>query len=186
MVTPEVRELIAKRWLQGRTASAIGREIGIDEKAVRYHMETFIRPLWHEKLVAMKGQELAKIDLLESTAWDRFLDAAPGEIVENIERALTEDGNRLRVIKKVMRQVTKVGDSAWLDLVKWCIDWRSKVFGYYAPTRHQIDTGSELRVAGKTPNEVDEAMFDRLVAKIAERRKYAAAVEQQQFGAGRN
>ena len=71
-------------------------------------------------------------------------------------------------------EISRTGEVAWIQVVQWCLNFRAKIHAHYAPVRHKADMGGELRVAGKTPTQVDEEMLKRLFEKIAERRRYQA------------
>lgn len=176
-ITPEVLLKIGKMWLKGRNNCEIAREIGVDEKTIRYHLQANIRPLWQENMRSRLAEDLAKVSLLEATAWERFDSSAPSETHEQVEKALLEGGSKPRIVKQATRTVTKTGEAAWLQIIQWCLDFRARIHAHYAPTRTRIDVGSELRVAGKTPSEVDQEMLKRLMEQIAERRKHQAALD---------
>ena len=177
VVTPALIEEISRQWLQGASLSTIAGVVGIDRTTVRYHIDNTIRPQWIEDGRSRLVEDLAKVAHLERTAWERFHANSPGETVEQIEQGLLEGGNKLRIVKKATRTVTKTGEAAWLDIVRWCIEFRAKIFAHYAPTRHHVDHGGELRVAGKTPAQVDQEMLKRLFEQIEERRKYRESLD---------
>lgn len=180
-ITPQRLRQIGILWLEGVGASEIASVVGCDESTIRYHLDSTIRPQWVEDGRSRVAEDLARVAHLERTAWERFHANAPGETIEQVEQGLLEGGNKLRIIKKATRTVSKTGETAWLDIVRWCIEFRAKIFAHYAPTRHHIDHGGELRVAGMTPSEVDQAMLKRLFEQIEERRKHQASL-----GTGRN
>lgn len=172
-VWPEVLRRIGKLWLQGRNNCTIAREIGVDESTVRYHLEHSIKPEWHEQMRSRLAEDLAKVALLERVAWERFGSSAPCETHEQVEKALLQGGAKPRIVKQATRTVTRTGEVAWLQIIQWCLDFRARIHGHYAPVRHHVDTGSEFRVAGMAPIEVDQVMLQRLMEKIAERRRLA-------------
>ncbi len=176
-VTPEVLQRIGRMWLQGRNNCEIAKEIGIDESTVRYHLQNNILPLWQEDMRSRLAEDLAKVALLERTAWERYDSSVPSEPHELIEKALLEGGSKPRIVKQAVRKITKTGDTAWLQIVQWCIDFRARIHAHYAPTRHHVDHGGEMRVAGMTPTEVDQAMLKRLMEQIQERRRHQAALD---------
>ena len=176
-ITPMTLRQIGILWLEGWSKWEIAKEIGVDEQTIRYHINNTIRPQWVEDGRSRLAEDLAKVALLERTAWERFHANAPGETVEQIEQGLLEGGSKLRIIKRATRTVTKTGEAAWLDTVRWCIEFRAKIFAHYAPTRHHVDHDGELRVAGMSPDEVDQAMLRRLFAQIEERKKYRESLD---------
>ena len=178
-VTPQVLQEISRRWLQGRSVWSIAVELGFDESTVRYHLNTNLRPLWHEEMRSMLDVDLAKVTMIETIAWERFYSTVPGETVEQIEKALTEDKRgrgRLKIVKQAVRSVTKTGEAGWLQIIQWCVDFRARIHAHYAPTRTHVDIGGEMRVAGMGPSEVDQVMLDRLMQQISERRKHQATL----------
>ena len=172
-VTPEVLQKIGRMWLRGQNNCEIAKEIGVDESTVRYHLQNHIRPIWHEDMRSRLAEDLAKVALLERTAWERFESKVPCETHAQVEKALLEDGNKPRIVKQAVRKITRTGEVAWLQIVQWCLEFRARIHGHFAPTRHQVYDGSEFRVAGMTPVQVDQMMLERLMEKIAERRRRA-------------
>ena len=165
---------IGTLWLQNVPTTVIAKEIGVDEKAIRYHLENTIRPMWHDDMRSRLTEDLAKVALIERIAWERFESNAPGETTEQIEKALVGGKGRLRLVKQAVRSVTRTGEMGWLQIIQWCLDFRARIHAHYAPTRTHVDIGGDLRVAGMSPVEVDQAMLKRLMEQIAERRKQAA------------
>jgi hypothetical protein len=187
VVTPEVLSEIGRKWLQGRATVAIAKEVGVSESTIRYHIQTHLKPQWHEEMRSTLDIDLAKVSLIEKIAWERFYSAAPGETAEQIEKALTEDKRgrcRLRIVKQAVKSITRTGDAAWLQIIQWCLDFRAKIHAHYAPTRTHVDIGGEMRVAGLGPSEVDQVMLQRLMEQIAERRKHQAALSESRKAVG--
>jgi len=176
VVTPAVLERIGILWLQNVSMTDIANEFGIDLTTVRHHLNQTIRPMWHEQMRSRLDEDLAKVALIERIAWERFQSNAPGETVEQIEKALVGGKGRLRLVKQAVRSVTRTGEAAWLQIIQWCLDFRARIHAHYAPTRTHVDIGGDLRVAGMGPSEVDQIMLDRLMTQIAERRKHQAAL----------
>jgi len=175
VVTEAILMQIAEKHLQNMGPSAIGKALGIDESTVRHHLKQTIMPRWQEDMRSKLHEDLAKVSLIEKVAWERFHNAKPGETVEHVEKALSKKG-RMRIVKQATRAVTRTGEAAWIQVIQWCVDFRARIHAHYAPTRHKVDLGSELRVAGMTPDQVDQAMLKRLMQSIEDRRKYQAAL----------
>ncbi len=183
--TPHMIQQIGNMWLQGVSMTKIGHELGIDRKTVAHHLNTTIRPQWREDSRSRLHEDLAKVGLIERTAWERFESQTPAETVEDVEKGLRESKKTgrvsLRIIKQASKSVKRPGQTAWLQVIQWCIEFRAKIHAHYAPTRHHVEHGGEMRVAGMTPSEVDNVMLERLMEQILERRKHQAALD-----AGRN
>jgi hypothetical protein len=168
---------MADLWLQGVGESKIAERLGISRATVRYHLDRTIFPLWQNTMRSKLKEDLAKVALIERTAWERFHSAEPGETREHVEKALLEGGRKPRIVKQAVSKVTRTGEIAWIQVVQWCLEFRARVHGHYAPTRHHVDTGGELRVAGKTPSEVDQEMLKLLEEKVKERRRYEEGLD---------
>ena len=176
-MTPLMLERIEQCLLEGMSQRATAKKCAISESAVRYHLENTLRPRWHAAAVSTFHADLAKVAMMERVAWERFHSRDPGETRKAIEKALVGKVGKLRVVKEAVRTVSRTGSTAWLEVVQWCIDFRARVFGYQAAQEHRVQVGGTIRVAGKTPAELDEEMLQRLVEKLKERREYFAALE---------
>ena len=176
-VTPAVLRRIGILWIEGWSKWEIAKEIGVNESTVRHHLNNTICPNWHEDMRSRLAEDLAKVAHVERTAWERFHAATPGETQEVVEKALLDGGSKPRIVKQAVKTVTKTGEVAWIQVIQWCLEFRARIHAHYTPTRTHIDHGGELRVAGKTPCEVDQEMLKRLMRQIAERRKHQAALD---------
>jgi hypothetical protein len=177
VVTPCMIEQIAELWLQQVSETKIAAEMEIDRKTVHYHLESTIWPLWRENMRSKLAVDLAKVGLIEKVAWARFDSLEPAETHEVIEQSLLENGTEPQTVKNIIRRVTRNGEVSWLHVIQWCLEFRAKIHGHFAPTRHHVDNGGELRVAGMTPTEVDTKMLKRLMEQIVERRKRQQALD---------
>ena len=167
---------ISELWLRGRTVEDIGITIGVSRQAISHHLNATIRPLWRDCVAAPLGQELAKIDLLERVAWLRFESKEPAETTEQIKTGLVDDGVALDVIEKVAKTIHRPGQKSWLEIVQWCIEQRCKLAGYYTVKAEKESSGG-FRVAGMTAGMVNDAMIERMVKVIRDRKKYEAGLE---------
>lgn len=170
-------ETIADCILKGMSQRKTAQKCGIDESTVRYHLENTLRPRWREDARGALHEDLAKVLLVEKVAWQHFESSVPGETREGIKKALLERGIRPRLVEQATTKITRRGQVAWLEIVQWAIEFRAKVFGHFAPTRHHVDVGGQLRVAGLDPCQVDQAMLEKLLEKVAERRRHRAAID---------
>jgi len=174
---PEALLEVSELWLKGWPITRIAERFGVHHSTIQHHLNNTIRPQWLEQMSANKSIELAKISLVERTAWERFEAAEPGEVREVIEKGLLEGGSRPRIVKEAVAKVTRTGAAAWLQIVQWCVEQRLRIHGLYAPSRHYLQTESELRVAGRSPSEVDAMMVERLMAQVVERQKQSEALK---------
>jgi predicted transcriptional regulator len=179
-VTPEKLEEIADKFLEGVPLTQIAEAIGVTRQTIQYHIDATIRPIWQERMRSTLADDLAKVSHLERVAWERFRVSQRPETRRQVKKALVAEGADPQVVERVLTTVTKNGEAVWLQIVQWCIEHRARVHGHYAPTRHQVDMGGELRVAGMSPDQIDKAMLQRMMDKIEERRKYQAALRASQ------
>jgi hypothetical protein len=178
-VTPEKIEQIGELWATGHTREEIGTVIGISRQAVDYHIQRTIKPLWEKSVLVSMGEALAEIDALKRVAWRQFRSDGAAETREQITQQVLEEPSsteiKLETIEKALTQVKRPGQVAWLHIVQWCIEQRSKMLGHYAPKHHQIDQGT-FRVAGMTRDEVNTSMIELLLEKVEEGRQYTEAL----------
>jgi hypothetical protein len=57
------------------------------------------------------------------------------------------------------------------------MDFKAKLAGLYAPSRHSLHVETELRVAGLTPAQLDEQMLKRAADLIVERQRHQQILE---------
>jgi hypothetical protein len=105
------RARVAALYLQGRYQWDIAAELEVDPSTVSRDLKA-IRAAWKASAVRdfdeAKGRELDRIDLLERTYWQAWLDS---------------------------REEHQTTTPAFLAGVQWCIDRRCKLLGLDAPTK---------------------------------------------------
>ncbi len=166
---------IGELWLRGRTRAEIARTLAVSESTVRHHLNATIRPLWRDHVAAPLGVELAKIDLLERVAWLQFESKGPAETTEQMKTGLVHNGVELAVVERVIRKIHRPGQKTWLEVIEWCITERCKLAGYYRPKQDEGKRASSFRIAGMTADQVNDAMIQRMVKVIRDRKKYETA-----------
>ncbi|MCP4535796.1 MAG: hypothetical protein GY832_01455 [Chloroflexi bacterium] len=174
-ITPGVLAKIASMYLKGATKMDIAREVGVDRKTVTKHLEERVKPAWKEEQIVSVTEDLARISMIERMAWDRFEKSCSPQTKKVIKQALVDGVGKLRIVEKILSQAKTTGETHWVNVIQWCIEFRAKVGGYYAASKLDINHGGELRVAGMTPGEVDEAMLTRLVAGVEKRKRFSDA-----------
>ena len=142
----ERRYLIAQRYLKGEMQSQIARTLGVTQQQISLDLKVIHR-WWRESAIrdfdAAQAQELAKIDLLEQTAWEAWQRSIqPREITltEQTEGGETYDaqGNprpKPPTRKASMRKEGQVGDPRFLEQVYKCIERRCALLGLNAPQK---------------------------------------------------
>lgn len=172
-ITPAALLEINRLWLEHVPITAIAERYGVTDEAIRYWIKKEIKPAWQERARGDLDELLAKVELIERTAWERFHSDAPCETREQIEEALRdakEDGEpSMEIIRRAMRRVSRPGQAAWLQVIGWCLDFRAKIHGHYAAQRIQHEVAGELRVAGMSRQEADHEQIKRCLERLRSR-----------------
>jgi IS30 family transposase len=164
-VTPEVRDKIEEALLKGRPLREIARNLGLAESTIRYHQEHTIEPAWRERSEERRHAEIAKVDLLERIAWERFEKSTRPETRRQIKQAMIDEGADPQIIERVLTTTTRVGEACWVSVIEWCIDWRARLHGGYSPEKHEHSRrGEEFRVAGRPRQQILADIAERLAA----------------------
>lgn len=178
--------IIARMKLRHRPAPEIAELLGVDEKTVRHHYEHTIRPSFRHVLNRTAEEEMARIDEIERIAWECFDKSLEPQTRETIKTGLIEGlkGNskskakKLGTIESVLTTIHTNGDTSWINVIQWCVEERCKIKGHYAAQRLQINHGGEIRVAGKSREDLDRELHQRIAFIMnnrEERARLAAA-----------
>jgi hypothetical protein len=172
--TPENIERIRIWWCEGRSLYWIAKQLGCDRSTVQYHLGASIIPkqrtIWESRIEEI----VLKVEHLYTVAWAQFQKSQKPQTMEQIKRTLAKEGVDGDVVERVSRATTRTGEACWLDYVRWCLDWFSKVSGIYAAEKISLET--DFRVAGKTRQEIDEEALKYLAERVAERKRHEAMV----------
>lgn len=173
-MTPAMLAKVSAMWLEGVALNRIAQVVKVSEGTVRGYIRDHIRPAWERDLQHDRAMLLAKVAHMEEIAWERFHSKAPAESIRSIKRELvdaTEDAIAVEKVcksEKTRRNIFRPGQVAWLQVVQWCLEYRAKLDGMFAPQRHEINGSAELRVAGPR-GQVDEEMVKRWKQAVQER-----------------
>lgn len=130
-------ELTARMYLQGATQAAIAKHLGVTQQTVSNDLKE-IRARWRESSIrdfdAIKEQELAKIDLVESQYWEQWEQSKKTKITTRNEDGMTEKGS---ILKEVTIAEEKCGDPRYLDGVMKCIERRCALLGLDSELKYQ-------------------------------------------------
>ncbi len=133
------RKTVARLYLQHRTQWEIAREVGVNQATVSRDLKA-IQAEWQkerlEDFLQAKLRELARIDQLEREyweAWERSCEPREVKTQEKIDRG--EGGQKDSRLRAGMRTERRDGNPAFLDGVQWCLEYRAKVLGIFAPTK---------------------------------------------------
>ena len=190
VVTEALIDQIGDGILAGKSGRSIAKGCGIDEKTVRNVLANILRPQWEQEAQAERALQMAKVNRLEAFAWDRLQASTEPQTRKQITRQVTEalggdrdqDGQGAKdqatageIVKGVLTKIKRTGEPRWSAIIQWCADYRARVYGYYAPTRHTVEM-EDLRVAGPDRGAVDKEMVARLKEKVRQRQAFRAAM----------
>lgn len=141
------RAKVAAMYLLGDTQQEIAKAVGVSQVTVSYDLAA-VRKQWLASSLrdfdAMKGEELARLELLEREAWEAWSRSRSAETSSRTEKVLacepagpvTSKGTvhtpAALIPTKVIREVTtsgRTGDPRYLLQVFRCVEARLKLLG---------------------------------------------------------
>jgi hypothetical protein len=132
------RAQVSEAYLSGQTQSAIAARLGVSQQQISSDLAV-LRTEWRSSaLVNMdeaKRTELAKIDLVESSAWAGWARSIGKHRV--VREEVDSTGKR----RHIVTVENLAGAPRFLGIVNQCIEARTKLLGLYAPL--------ETRITGK-------------------------------------
>ena len=127
------------------------------------------------------GEIAKEVGLNKSVVWRHVQDEVQPELRKsehcNLEADLKETKKLATTAWSVFKKSGNVKD---LDLAHWAIEHRAKIFGHYAPTTQKIKLPDEVRIAGKTPAELDDEILTDILRTMAATRLAQQALSEQQ------
>ena len=130
-ITPEALEDIGFMHLTGRSMAFIARKYGVAFSTIKDHIDRNIKPKWEAELGSTVQMEVAKVNALERVAWHMFRESRVPQTSQQVKKALTDGGSDLKVVERVLKRTKRTGEAVWLDIVRWCMDYRAKIAGHY-------------------------------------------------------
>lgn len=156
-------------YLRRKTQRQIAAALGISQPTVSRYLRAAERKWAAENahnLDALKAEELERIRVLE-------VDYQEGYERSKQQRRRTRTktrhgggggraGDAGTPVEVEVTTEQPVGDPRFLDGVKWCVEQRAKIFGMYAPERHQV-TYTDEEMDGMTDDELEILAAGRLL-----------------------
>ncbi|HEV3345412.1 MAG TPA: hypothetical protein VG125_33850 [Pirellulales bacterium] len=178
----------------GKSSRVIGQLIGVSDSTVDHHLEQTIKPTWRKGLGADSKTEEQRADLLIELLFEGYERSLrdkgeerqkqvqrrkPGEdaTAKKLKKAARGNERLEQLVEKTVTRAARDGDKGWLDSVLAVMDFKAKLAGLYAPSRHSLHVETELRVAGLTPAQLDEQMLKRAADLIVERQRHQQILE---------
>jgi hypothetical protein len=169
------RQLVADRYVQGWTQTAIAQEMGVSQATICADLHAVQRH-WRESAIrdfdAARELELQKLDRIEREAWDAWeRSKQPAQSAR-----VRSNGSGSERTEKTVRQ--RIGDPRFLDQIHKCIASRRALLGLDAPTRI-----APVMPDGQTPFRLAVAQLDigelRTLKKLRDRAEALTTVEQE-------
>lgn len=149
---------VGQLYLQGKTQQQIAELLGCAQSQISYDLK-ILRRYWRMSAIRnfdeVKERELARIDRLESEAWDAFnlsKQMYEKSFTEQINDGSAKAGEAASGGKKLRAQITKetrTGDTSFLQTIQWCIGKRSEILGLNAPTKQEVTSDLNVRSTSK-------------------------------------
>ena len=118
---------------------------------------------------ASYGEIAAQTGMDKHTVWDRVQSGIQPELRKsehcNLEADLKETKKLATAAWEAFRKGKDLKD---LDLARWAIEHRAKIFGHYAPTKQKIETQDEVRIAGMSAADLDAEILGRVMRGMLE------------------
>lgn len=164
----ERRQQVAARYIRGEYQSTIARDLGLTQAQISYDLKA-IRAEWLQSTLrdfdALKGEQLAKVDAVETEAW-----AAWERSKQAREVTITEASEGTRPGRKAtMRKEGQAGDPRFLAEIGKCVDRRCAILGIGAREEALKTAGLGLAAL------LDEARQQPLMPTLAPMRPMAQA-----------
>jgi hypothetical protein len=155
----DVQAEIGRMWLRGSTLAEIASHFDIPFPTVQVWVNK-CRAAWKDRTTDDMYVELAKVDELEAFAWKRLEESLNPDKSQRTERELSEATQKFVERKKVLTKTRSNGSTQWAAVIQWCVDYRTKVKGGYAPDRLRIE--GEFRVAGQSRDDFYRELAGRI------------------------
>jgi predicted transcriptional regulator len=165
----KIREQITSLYLQGVTQAKIGRVVGISQQAVSNHLVT-VREEWLRSSLrdfdAVKAEQLAKLDKVESTAWQAW-QRSMTDASRRTSKERMEGETQVRELTEVVEGQS--GDPRYLNVVLDCIERRCKIMGLMPTQKIALTdpSGTKPGVVGIipiNPQSLDDGSLEKLAA----------------------
>ncbi len=142
---PEELEKLSRLYLRGFSLTNLAKIFGVSDTTISHHLDQF-RVRWRDSQKGLLEEELAKVRELERVAWECFELSKEPEIRRVVKRTtnaklkneLKRKGADAELVEQSITRTTRIGSTAYLQIIQWCIEYRAKVMGYFR------DQGSEM------------------------------------------
>lgn len=145
----ERRRRVAALYLRGETQAEIASAVGVDQGTVSRDLEALHADWKGSGLIDFgerKGQELARLDVLERVAWQAWERSCQDAEKTVRKRVPAGDGHR---VETTHTREGQAGDPRFLERVGWCIDRRCELLGLDPPKKvAPTDPGGDKPYAG--------------------------------------
>lgn len=135
----ERRKRVCELYVRGYSQWEIAKEIKVEQSVVHQDLEA-IHSIWQERMVQSfdehKRRELAKVDEIERLAYAEY---ARSQKPERTKTTYEEEVGDLTKSGKRTQVKGRLGDSRYLDTLKWCIEMRCKILSITKESKVQVN-----------------------------------------------
>lgn len=126
-IDPDEIQRIADWRLQGCSLSEIALRLGVHRSTVQHHLKA-IGHEWQVGHNVDRAEQLAKVNLMERVAWERFEQSMKPQTRKQLKFDLAKDlkaknvdaAEARRLVEEVVTRTTRTGEPAWLGVIQWC------------------------------------------------------------------
>lgn len=151
----------SRLYLRGVPASDLCRKFKIDTSTANNWIHTCREQFWMPVAIMDVELEVAKSYELERFAWERLQESTQRATSEQVKYAAESAGMEMKQVQKVVAKTQRTGESTWAAVIEWCIEFRMRVGGGFAPQKVQI---TDVRVAGKSREQMCQEFSERINA----------------------
>lgn len=147
----KLREEVARYTLEGKTPWDIAKLQGRSPQMVRYDLR-HLRQVWRKSsevdTAELYGRTLEQIGMLSKEYWIAWEASKANKMVTTVRR--TEgNGESGAVTITQVREETSVGNPAFLEGFRWCLDRVVRIVGLDAPIALDIQIKTEAERLGR-------------------------------------
>jgi predicted transcriptional regulator len=181
-VPPEMYDQVRRLFFRGRSVRGIATLLGLHYDSLRHFVATVLRPEIQAAGIRKSAEILEEIRELREFAWqqlERVDVLLRDETEKTVEGTAREGGRSKPTAKRIAAEVERIistypntSGSRWATVVQWCLEHEARLLGHYRQPIMEAPT--EFRVAGKTPDQVNREMVERILESVRLAKEVAA------------
>lgn len=175
---------ITELYFDGHSQASIAKVIGISASQVAKDLEA-VRNRWVEEtniaIDVIKAEQLKKIDWMEKEYRECWEASKKRVKTVSIKRGGIANNTPTGKGQFEISEEEEIGDTRFLDGIKWCISERLKITGGYAPKKIAETDPTGTKSANANAREEILALIDDIGSKMRTSQQIAEASQPQNF-----